>query len=143
MFLQSFQRHGLCLTCVADNGRPFNGKEFTDFLNDLSISHTTFSPYFPQSNGMVERHIQTIKGLLNKSPMVRPKLVILQYNSTPKTNLPSPAAMLMGRKLRTSIPVARSLLQPSFETDKTIDILKENQRRQEDYCNPRRNNFSR
>ncbi|KAK9712733.1 hypothetical protein QE152_g24739 [Popillia japonica] len=87
---------------------------------------------------MVERHIQTIKGLLNKSPMVRPKFVILEYNSTPKAKLPFPAEMLMGRKLRTSIPVARRVLQPSFETDKTIDILKENQKRQEDYCNPRR-----
>ena len=49
---------------MSDNGPPFNGKEFSDFLSGLGIRHSTSSPNYPQSNGFIERQIQTVKHLM-------------------------------------------------------------------------------
>ena len=46
---------------------PFNGKEFSSFLTGLGIRHTTSSPNYPQSNGFIERQIQTMKRLMEKA----------------------------------------------------------------------------
>ena len=52
---------------VSDNGSPFNSKEFSSYLIGLGIRHTTSSPNYPQSNGFIERQIQTVKRLLEKA----------------------------------------------------------------------------
>ena len=46
---------------MSDNGPPLNGKELNSFLTGLGIRHTTSSPNYPQSNGFIERQIQTEK----------------------------------------------------------------------------------
>ena len=52
---------------MSDNGPPFNGKEFNSFLTGLGIRHTTSSPNYPWSNGFIERQIQTMKRLMEKT----------------------------------------------------------------------------
>ena len=73
----------------------------------------TSSPKYPQSNGLVERMVQTVKGLLNNS--TDPYMALLSYRVTP---LPwcklSPAELLMGRKVRTDIPQAADQLKPTW-----------------------------
>lgn len=59
-----FAIHGLPLEIFSDNGPPFNSTAFADFASKYDIKLTTSSPHYPQSNGMVERAIQTVKGLL-------------------------------------------------------------------------------
>ena len=44
----------------------FNSQEFTAFANDWQFEHITSSPWYPQSNGEVERAVQTMKMILNK-----------------------------------------------------------------------------
>ena len=45
---------------MSDNDLPpFSSKEFNSFLSGLSIKHTTSSPNYLQSNGFIERQIQT------------------------------------------------------------------------------------
>ena len=39
---------------VSDNGPPFQSKEFAKFLSGLGIRHTTSSPGYPHSNGLIE-----------------------------------------------------------------------------------------
>ena len=56
---------------VSDNGPPFQGKEFAEFLSGLCIKHTTSSPGYPHSNGFIERHIQVVKNMLSKSSNTR------------------------------------------------------------------------
>ena len=46
---------------------PFSSKEFNSFLSGLGIKHTTSSPNYPQSNGFIERQIQTVKRLMEKA----------------------------------------------------------------------------
>ncbi|GJQ79391.1 hypothetical protein Trydic_g16250 [Trypoxylus dichotomus] len=50
-----------------DNGPPFNSKKFHIFAKEYGIELVTSSPHYARPNGMVERTIQTIKGLLVKS----------------------------------------------------------------------------
>ena len=89
-----FARHGIPETVVSDNGPQYASEEFAKFAAEYSFSHITSSPHFPQSNGHMERSVQTVKNLLMK--LRDPYLAILTYRSTP---LPwcglSPAELLM------------------------------------------------
>lgn len=70
----------------------------------------SFSPFFPQSNGEVERAVQTVRGLLKKA--VDPSLALMAYRVTPLANGHSPEELLMGRRTRTLVPVVPT--QPSW-----------------------------
>ena len=76
-------------------------------------SNITSSPHFPQSNGMAERSVKTVKSLLEKSS--DPYMAILSYRATPLPwcNL-SPAELLMGRRLKTDIPQPRKAFTPEW-----------------------------
>ena len=85
-----------------DNGLQYSADFFKEFATQYSFTHTTSSPQFPQVNRAAERAMRTIKDPLNKSD--DPYLAILIYRLTPLENGYSPAELLMGRKLRTTIP---------------------------------------
>ena len=55
-----FRTHGLPETVRSDNGPPFASKEFEAFLEYLGIEHKKGVPYWPQSNGEVERSNETL-----------------------------------------------------------------------------------
>ena len=61
-----FSRHGIPDQVVVDN-MPFSSKSFRQFARDWGFAVCTSSPRYPQSNGMSERAIQTIKNLLRKA----------------------------------------------------------------------------
>ena len=58
-----FARHGIPDEVVADN-MLFLSKAFRKFASNWGFEVSTSSPRYPQSNGMSERAIQTIKNLL-------------------------------------------------------------------------------
>ena len=64
----------------------------------------------PQSNGEVERAVQTIKMILKKCS--DEYLALLNYRGTPLHNGYSPAQLSMGRKLRTRVPRHPDELKP-------------------------------
>lgn len=47
--------------CISDNGKQYKCQEFAQFISRNEYSHTTTSPYYPQSNGKQERFHGTIK----------------------------------------------------------------------------------
>lgn len=49
---------------ISDNGSQFVAKEFKTFMAHVGMTHTTTSPYYPQSNGKLERCNKTIKAFL-------------------------------------------------------------------------------
>ena len=111
-----FARHGIPRTVMADN-MPFNSKEFAEFAKSWDFQIVTSSPTYPQSNGLVERNVQSIKNLLKKAHDAgkAEELALLEFRNTPITGLnESPAQLLMGRRLRSSLPMTDSMLQPSI-----------------------------
>ncbi|UYV71991.1 K02A2.6-like [Cordylochernes scorpioides] len=63
---RTFSNFGIPETLVSDNGPPFFSKEFQNFTRTWNIVHVTSSPYHAQSNGMVERTVQTLKKLIKR-----------------------------------------------------------------------------
>ena len=73
----------------------------------LSMPH----PHFPEANGEAERAVQTTKNLLKKAQ--DSYKVLLNDRNTPLEGIKfSPAQLLMGRRLKTSLPARVDLLKP-------------------------------
>ena len=51
-------------TCriISDNGPQFIARDFKEFIRLAGMTHVRTSPYYPQSNGKLERYHKTIKG---------------------------------------------------------------------------------
>ena len=47
---------------ISDNGPQFIAKDFKEFIRVTGMSHLRTSPYYPQSNGKLERYHRTLKG---------------------------------------------------------------------------------
>ena len=53
---------------ISDNGPQFIARDFKEFIRVSGMSHVRTSPYYPQSNGKLERWHRSLK-----SECVRPK----------------------------------------------------------------------
>jgi transposase InsO family protein len=56
---------------ISDNGPQFLAKDFKEFIRISGMTHVKTSPYYPQSNGKLERYHRTVKGgcLRVKTPL--------------------------------------------------------------------------
>lgn len=117
-----FNRYGYPPVLVSDNGTQFTSAEFRQFCVSKGIRHVRSTPYHPQSNGQVERFVDSFKRSLQKNAS-QPDLEIAAseflrvYRFTPTDVLKgkSPAELFLGRKIRTEI----SLIMP--EKGKKLD----------------------
>jgi putative transposase len=53
---------GVTPRIISDNGPQFIAKDFKEFIRLCGMTHVRTSPYYPQSNGKVERWHRTLKG---------------------------------------------------------------------------------
>lgn len=112
---EMFAHFGAPAIIRSDNGPQFASAEFERFAKEWGSRHVTSSPYYPQSNGAVERTIQTAKQLLKKSPNIHKAL--LAHRDTPATEGYSPAELMMGRKIRTNVPAVSKAFQPRWNSE--------------------------
>ena len=49
-----FSIHGFPIKFVSDNGLPFQGHDFQNYLATNGIKHRKITPYWPQANSHVE-----------------------------------------------------------------------------------------
>ncbi len=47
---------------ISDNGPQFIARDFKEFIRIAGMTHVKTSPYYPQSNGKMERWYKTLKG---------------------------------------------------------------------------------
>ena len=101
------------------------------FSADYQIEHCTSSTAFPQSNGETERAVQTVKRVWRKC--TDKHLALLDYRTTQleSCNL-SPAQLVMSRRPRNKLLIARELLKPTtynvIKVRHSLDRDKEKQR---------------
>lgn len=53
---------GVTPRIISDNGPQFLAKDFKEFIRIAGMTHVKTSPYYPQSNGKIERWHKTLKG---------------------------------------------------------------------------------
>ena len=80
-------------------------------MQNWSIEQTTSLPHYPQSNGLAESMVKVSKNLIEKAVLqdFPWNQLLLDYRCTPiSSEIPSPAEMLFGRKLLSSISILPS-----------------------------------
>ena len=120
-----FAKLGVPNVIVSDGGPQYTSAEFQDLTKHWQIEHRVSSPRNPQSNGMAEHYVQTMKA----SPIKTIEegedvdLALLTYKTTALNHrLPSPAELLNSRKYKTLLPtcIVPTRLQETYRqiTDK-------------------------
>ena len=59
-FKKILATHGMIRELWTDNGPPFAGQEFADYLSSKGIWHRRVTPRWPQANGEAESFMRTI-----------------------------------------------------------------------------------
>jgi len=94
--------------------------QFRELAHELDFKHITSSPHHPQGNGHAERAVQTAKGILKQKDTL---LALMSYRSTPGV---SPAELLMGRRIRATLPTLDRNLQPKWLRKQCIQAKETN-----------------
>ena len=95
----------------SDNGPCYSSQEFRFFIQNWAIEHRTSSPHYPQGNGLAESMEKVSKNLIEKAVLqdLPWNQLLLDYRCTPiSSEIPSPAEILFGRKLQSSISILPS-----------------------------------
>ncbi len=102
-----FGEHGVPEVVHSDGGPCYSSREFGMFAEAWGFRHIMSSPNYPQSNGFIERMIQTIKLTLKKAKRsgTDPELALLCVRATPIDHkIGSPTDLLYRRTVRTNLP---------------------------------------
>lgn len=115
---------------MSDNGPQYSSALFAEFAQDWNFQHITSSPRYPQSNGFIERQVQTVKDIMLKAKKGNTDVnkALQSLRATPiDSYLPSPAELLLGRKIQSNIPTRSQHQSPHKD-----EIYKRLQTRQND-----------
>lgn len=101
---------------MSDNGPQFgvNGLEFRVFTRKQQFSHLTSSTFYPESQGFIERSVQTVKNFFKKAIESGRSLqaAVRAIRSTPVgVGFPSPSILIQSRIFRGSLPFGPAALK--------------------------------
>ena len=105
-----FAEYGWPNTLVTENGPCFTSKEFQMLMKSVSVNHITSSPHYPQSNGLMEKYVESSKIYpQSQEEGQSPYTGLMIYRNTPLNgSLQSPMQILLGRKARTDLPLSHA-----------------------------------
>ena len=113
-----FARYGPPDILVSDHGTQFTSQAFETFCKGLQCTHLMSAVNHPQSNGQVERMVDTVKRAIAKDPSNwRAQLFdfLHSYRYTPCSTAPSgksPAEVFFGRRINSPFSKLFSGQQP-------------------------------
>lgn len=131
-----FSVHGVPQVLETDNGPQYASEEFRQFSKRWSFDHQTSSPHFPRANGLAERFVQVAKSMLKKCDEDSSDLglALLHARNTPRSgDIPSPNERLMGRLVRTNLPMTKEALKPKV-VDNVQGLLQRERLIQKEYA---------
>ncbi|XP_049268799.1 uncharacterized protein K02A2.6-like [Rhipicephalus sanguineus] len=135
-----FAHHGIPDTVATDNWpqfHPCNTSEFSKFAREWGFKHVTSSPKYPQSNGFAKAAVKIAKQKIAKA--ADPYKALLAYRATPLENGYSPAELLFGRRVHTTVPISPHMLKPTLADSQRLQKTKQGiKQRQERNYNHRR-----
>ena len=126
-----FSEQGIPEILISDNGPQFAAAEFKDFAQEYGFQHITSSPLYPQSNGFIERNVQTIKNIIKKCHQSKTDIhmALLCLRATPiSSDIPAPCVALNNRMFKTNLPMCSSIT-PHWKPDS----LQQRQNNQKQY----------
>jgi len=129
-----FSEHGCPEKVISDNGPHYSSQDFKNFAHRWNFEHSTSSPRYPQSNGFIERQVQTVKNVMSKANRSQTEVTraLLCLRSTPiDHHLPSPAELLYNHKIRSNLPV--KIYNQLPVKDKVAERLLQRQESQKSY----------
>ena len=114
-----FATHGIPQKIATDNGTSFISSTFKAFLEQNGVKHICSAFYYPSSNGLAERAVQTFKQSLRQIPegSVREKLAkfLFKYQITPHSSTGVAPAELLMRHLRSRLDFLKPDLVATVE----------------------------
>ena len=143
--LNIYTRVGIPREILTDQGTQFVSEMMAEVSRLLSVNHLTSSPYHPQCNGLVERFNGTLKQMLRRLCVERPKdwdryieAVLFAYREVPQDSLGfSPFELLYGRAVRGPMSILRELWTketPDCEVKTTYQYVVDLRNRIEETC---------
>ena len=106
-----FSHQGIPTKAKTDNGPPFNGYEFTNFMSSFGIHHRKITPLWPEGNGEAECFMATLNKTIctsvddNVDWKSQLPTFLRLYRGTPHTSTKiSPFEALTGRKMKIGLP---------------------------------------
>ncbi len=106
-----FAQYGIPIEVFSDLGTQFTSAEWKEFAKSYGFNARVSSPHYHRGNGEAERAVKTVKTLLQKNTD-DPALALFTYRATPNVCGLSTSELLMGRRLRTRLPLLPEQLQP-------------------------------
>lgn len=102
-----FSRYGIPNCIVSDNGPGLIEKDLEEWFQTIGSRHLTIAPYHPQSNGLAERFVRTMKEQMKDSHFGNHEEIInkflLCYRNLPHSRTGfTPAQLMFNRPLRTN-----------------------------------------
>jgi hypothetical protein len=113
-----FAENGIPTQIIADRGTNFTSEEFQEFAAAWQFKMIYTSAEHHRANGEAERFVQILKKLITKVTESNGdlQLALLQLRCTPLSrelggdNVMSPASLMYGRTLRTTMPSIKDLI---------------------------------
>ena len=94
-----------------DNGPPFNGQEFSDYVDTVGFHHHKVSPLWSEANGEAECFMRTLKKAIHAATSERKHAIHELYKflrATPHQSTGvSPSMALNNREMNIRLPNAR------------------------------------
>ena len=106
-----FSEYGWPDTLLSDNDPCYTLHAFTNVMQAFSVNHITSSLHHPQSNGLVEKHVQIVKCLFNKAKQEGKDFYkcLMMYHNTPLIGtLQSSVQILQRRGARFDLPMSNA-----------------------------------